>query len=134
MLLEYQAPLSLASIFLNQQKFNEEELHEIEIDIKNVQEINNRLLKMTEAEIITKFSDRSKKSSHYYIWGLLIRTNSHSLCQFSNYNFKKRYFRGPNTQNTRLDISPGGGIGRRDGLKIRYSKGCGVRVPPAFYT
>ena len=48
--------LSLASIFLNQQKFNEEELHEIEIDIENVQEINNRLSKMTEAEIITKFS------------------------------------------------------------------------------
>ena len=48
--------LSLASIFLNQQKFNEEELHEVEIDIENVQEINNRLSKMTEAEIITKFS------------------------------------------------------------------------------
>ena len=48
--------LSLASIFLNQQKFNEEELHEIEIDIENIQEINNRLSKMTEAEIITKFS------------------------------------------------------------------------------
>ena len=47
--------LSLASIFLNQQKFNEEELHEVEIDIENVQEINNRLSKMTEAEIITKF-------------------------------------------------------------------------------
>ena len=47
--------LSLASIFLNQQNFNEEELHEIKIDIENVQEINKRILKMTEAEIITKF-------------------------------------------------------------------------------
>ena len=27
-------------------------------------------------------------------------------------------------------ISPGGGIGRRDGLKIRYSKGCGGSSPP----
>ena len=47
--------LSLASIFLDQQNFNEEELHEIKIDIENVQEINKRILKMTEAEIITKF-------------------------------------------------------------------------------
>ena len=47
--------LSLGSIFLNQQNFNEEELHEIIIDIDNVKEINNRLLKMSEAEIITKF-------------------------------------------------------------------------------
>ena len=47
--------LSLGSIFLNQQNFNEEELHEITIDIDNVKEINNRLLKMSEAEIITKF-------------------------------------------------------------------------------
>ena len=47
--------LSLASIFLDQQNFNEEELHEIKIDTDNVQEINKRILKMTEAEIITKF-------------------------------------------------------------------------------
>ena len=47
--------LSLGSIFLNQQNFNEEELHEITIDIDNVKKINNRLLKMSEAEIITKF-------------------------------------------------------------------------------
>ena len=47
--------LSLGSIFLNQQNFNEEELHEISIGIDIVKEINNRLLKMSEAEIITKF-------------------------------------------------------------------------------
>ena len=47
--------LSLGSIFLNQQNFNEEELHETTIGIDNVKEINNRLLKMSEAEIITKF-------------------------------------------------------------------------------
>ena len=47
--------LSLGSIFLNQQNFNEEELHEITIDIDNVKAINNRLLKMSEPEIITKF-------------------------------------------------------------------------------
>ena len=47
--------LSLASIFIDQQNFNEEELHEIKIDIDNIQAINKRILKMTEAEIITKF-------------------------------------------------------------------------------
>ncbi len=47
--------LSLASIFLDQPKFDEEELHGVNIDIQNVREINKKLLKMTEAEIITKF-------------------------------------------------------------------------------
>ena len=47
--------LSLGSIFLDQQNFNEEELHEVSIGVDKVQEINNRLLKMSEAEIITKF-------------------------------------------------------------------------------
>ena len=47
--------LSLASIYLDQPKFDEEELHEVNIDIQEVREINKKLLKMTEAEIITKF-------------------------------------------------------------------------------
>ena len=53
--------LSLASIFINQQNFNEEELHEIKIDIDNIQAINKRILKMTEAEIITKFKGLDPK-------------------------------------------------------------------------
>ena len=53
--------LSLGSIFLNQQNFNEEELHGLTIDIDNVKEINNKLLKMSEAEIITKFKGLDPK-------------------------------------------------------------------------
>ena len=64
--------LSLASIFLNQQKFNEEELHEVEIGIENVQEINNRLLKMTEAEIITKFKGMDPKRASTITSGIFL--------------------------------------------------------------
>ena len=64
--------LSLASIFLDQQKFNEEELHEVEIDIDNVQEIKNRLLKMTEAEIITQFKGIDPKRAATIISGVFL--------------------------------------------------------------
>ena len=64
--------LSLASIFLDQQKFNEEELHEVEIDIDNVQEIKNRLLKMTEAEIIIKFKGIDPKRAATIISGVFL--------------------------------------------------------------
>ena len=37
--------LSLASIFIDQQNFNEEELHEIKIDIDNIQAINKKNIK-----------------------------------------------------------------------------------------
>ena len=64
--------LSLASIFLDQQKFNEEDLHEVEIDIDNVQEIKNRLLKMTEAEIIIKFKVIDPKRAATIISGVFL--------------------------------------------------------------
>ena len=64
--------LSLASIFLDQQKFNEEDLHEVEIDIDNVQEIKNRLLKMTEAEIITQFKGIDPKRAATIISGVFL--------------------------------------------------------------
>ncbi len=64
--------LSLASIFLDQQKFNEEDLHEVEIDIDNVQEIKNRLLKMTEAEIIIKFKGIDPKRAATIISGVFL--------------------------------------------------------------
>ena len=47
--------LSLASIFLDQQFFDEEKLHGVQIDLQNVGNINSRLLNLNEAEIITKF-------------------------------------------------------------------------------
>jgi len=64
--------LSLGSIFLNQQNFNEEELHEIIIDIDNVKEINNRLLKMSEAEIITKFKGIDPKRAATITSGIFL--------------------------------------------------------------
>ena len=64
--------LSLASIFLDQKNFNEEELHEIKIDIDNVQEINKRILKMTEAEIITKFRGIDPKRASTITSGLFL--------------------------------------------------------------
>ncbi len=64
--------LSLGSIFLNQQNFNEEELHEITIDIDNVKKINNRLLKMSEAEIITKLRGIDPKRASTITSGLFL--------------------------------------------------------------
>ena len=64
--------LSLASIFLDQENFNEEELHEIKIDIDNVQEINKRILKMSEAEIITKFRGIDPKRASTITSGIFL--------------------------------------------------------------
>ena len=64
--------LSLASIFLDQKNFNEEELHEIKIDIDNVQEINKRILKMTEAKIITKFRGIDPKRASTITSGIFL--------------------------------------------------------------
>ena len=64
--------LSLASIFLDQQTFHEEELHEVKIDIDSVQEINNRLLKMTEAEIITQFKGIDPKRASTITSGIFL--------------------------------------------------------------
>tara|TARA_B100000287_G_scaffold95201_1_gene87381 strand:- start:218 stop:1117 length:900 start_codon:yes stop_codon:yes gene_type:complete len=64
--------LSLASIFLDQQTFHEEELHEVKIDIDSVQEINNRLLKMTEAGIITQFKGIDPKRASTITSGIFL--------------------------------------------------------------
>ena len=64
--------LSLASIFLDQKNFNEEELHEIKIDIDNVQEINKRILKMSEAEIMTKFRGIDPKRASTITSGIFL--------------------------------------------------------------
>ena len=74
--------LSLGSIFLNQQNFNEEELHEITIDIDNVKKINNRLLKMSEAEIITKFKGIDPKRAATITSGVFLLEII--LSQYSN--------------------------------------------------
>ena len=64
--------LSLASIFIDQQNFNEEELHEIKIDIDNIHAINKRILKMTEAEIITKFRGIDPKRASTITSGIFL--------------------------------------------------------------
>ena len=64
--------LSLASIFLNQQNFNEEELHEMTIDIDSIKEINNRLLKMSEAEIIIKYKGIDPKRAETITSGVFL--------------------------------------------------------------
>ena len=64
--------LSLASIFLDQQTFHEEELHEVKIDIDSVQEISNRLLKMTEAGIITQFKGIDPKRASTITSGIFL--------------------------------------------------------------
>ena len=74
--------LSLGSIFLNQQSFNEDELHEITIDIDNVKKINNRLLKMSEAEIITKFKGIDPKRAATITSGVFLLEII--LSQYSN--------------------------------------------------
>jgi len=64
--------LSLASIFLNQKNFNEEELHEMTIDIDSIKEINNRLLKMSEAEIIIKYKGIDPKRAETITSGVFL--------------------------------------------------------------
>ena len=64
--------LSLASIFIDQQNFNEEELHKIKIDIDNIQAINKKILKMTEAEIITKFRGIDPKRASTITSGIFL--------------------------------------------------------------
>ena len=68
--------LSLASIFIDQQNFNEEELHEIKIDIDNIQAINKRILKMTEAEISQNLEESILKELQLLHLYIFIRNNS----------------------------------------------------------
>jgi len=64
--------LSLASIYKKQQKFNEDELHNLKLDIKNIKEINNQLLEMTEAEILTMFRGIDPKRAETITSGVFL--------------------------------------------------------------
>ena len=63
---------SLASIFLKQDRFNEGEIHLTEISDKNVFEINNLIMQMTEAQIITKFKGIDPKRAKTLQAGILL--------------------------------------------------------------
>ena len=64
--------LSLASIFLDQQFFDEEKLHGVQIDLQNVGNINSRLLNLNEAEIITKFKGVDPKRAETITSGIFL--------------------------------------------------------------
>ena len=63
---------SLASIFLKQDKFNEEEIHLTEISNKELFEINNSIIQMTEAQIITNFKGIDPKRAKTIQSGILL--------------------------------------------------------------
>ena len=63
---------SLASIFLKQDKFNEEEIHLTEISNKDLFEINNSIIQMTEAQIITNFKGIDPKRAKTIQSGILL--------------------------------------------------------------
>ena len=64
--------LSLASIFLDQQFFDEEKLHGVQIDLQNVGNINSRLLNLNEAEIITRFKGVDPKRAATITSGIFL--------------------------------------------------------------
>ena len=63
---------SLASIFLKQDRFNEEEIHLTEISDKDVFEINNSIIQMTEAQIMTNFKGIDPKRAKTIQSGILL--------------------------------------------------------------
>ena len=63
---------SLASIFLKQDRFNEEEIHLTEISNKDLFEINNSIIQMTEAQIITSFKGIDPKRAKTIQSGILL--------------------------------------------------------------
>ena len=83
--------LSLASIFLDQQFFDEEKLHGVQIDLQNVGNINSRLLNLNEAEIITKFKGVDPKraatiTSGIFLLEIILNHYSNSPIIISKYD------------------------------------------------
>ena len=63
---------SLASIFLKQDRFNEEEIYLTEISKKDIFEINNSIIQMSEAQIITNFKGIDPKRAKTIQSGILL--------------------------------------------------------------
>ena len=63
---------SLASIFLKQDRFNEEELHLTEIKSEDIFKINNDIIQMNEAQIITNFKGIDPKRAKTIQAGILL--------------------------------------------------------------
>ena len=83
--------LSLASIFLDQQFFDEEKLHGVQIDLQHVGNINSRLLNLNEAEIITRFKGVDPKraatiTSGIFLLEIILNHYSNSPIIISKYD------------------------------------------------
>ncbi len=83
--------LSLASIFLDQQFFDEEKLHGVQIDLQNVGNINSRLLNLNKAEIITRFRGVDPKraatiTSGIFLLDIILNHYSNSPIIISKYD------------------------------------------------
>ena len=63
---------SLASIFLKQNKFNEEEIDLTELENKDVFEVNEELLQLNEPQIITKYKGLDPKRAKTIQAGILL--------------------------------------------------------------
>ena len=63
---------SLASIFLEQSKFNEKEIHLTELKSKDVFKINEELLHLNEPQIITKYKGLDPKRAKTIQAGILL--------------------------------------------------------------
>jgi exopolyphosphatase/guanosine-5'-triphosphate,3'-diphosphate pyrophosphatase len=63
---------SLASIFLEQTQFNEKEIHLTELKNEDVFKINNKLLKLNEPQIITKYKGLDPKRAKTIQAGILL--------------------------------------------------------------
>ena len=63
---------SLASIFLEQSKFNEKEIHLTELKSKDVFKINEELLRLNEPQIITKYKGLDPKRAKTIQAGILL--------------------------------------------------------------
>ena len=79
------------SIFLDQQFFDEEKLHGVQIDLQNVGNINSRLLNLNEAEIITKFKGIDPKraatiTSGVFLLEIILNHYSNSPIIISKYD------------------------------------------------
>ncbi len=66
---------TLASIFLNQKRYNEEEIDKIQIDIKSVNKIYDKIKSLSEAQIITFYPSLDPKRAKTITSGMFMVKN-----------------------------------------------------------
>ena len=80
---------SIASIFLGQQKYDEEEIHMITLSSDWVSDFSSRLNKMSEAQIISNFPSLDPKRAKTLSAGVLIVTNIMKKFKFDELKVSK---------------------------------------------